>query len=70
MKMLSTPWQFPRIFRIVVGLAAVIFAVIKHDSIMAVAGGLLLVMGLTKTGCAGGSCGIPAKKDTPPTNDQ
>ena len=67
MKILSSPWTFPRIFRAVVGLAALIFGFVKHDSVMGLVGGLVLLMAITNTGCAGGSCSVPPRKE-PPTN--
>lgn len=61
-QILRSDWHASRIFRVVTGTAAIIYAVIKYDSIMGVAGAMLLLMGLTNTGCGGArGCGIPTK---------
>ena len=58
-KILTTDWHVSRIFRLVTGLAAIIYAIVKADSIMGIAGAMLLLMGLSNTGCGGSSgCGI------------
>ena len=62
-QILTSDWHASRIFRVVTGAAAIIYAIIKYDSIMGVAGAMLLLMGLTNTGCGGASgCGIPTKQ--------
>lgn len=60
-KVLTTDWHPSRIFRVVTGLAALIYGIVKHDNLMGIAGAMLLLMGLSNTGCgANGGCGIPS----------
>jgi hypothetical protein len=59
-KMLTTDWHPSRIFRVVTGLAALIYGIVKFDNLMGIAGAMLLLMGLTNTGCGGaGGCAVP-----------
>jgi hypothetical protein len=57
-RVLTTDWHAARIFRVVIGIAAITYAVIKHDSLMGLAGGMLLLMGLSNTGCGPGGCKV------------
>ncbi|MFN5421739.1 MAG: hypothetical protein ACK5AO_00610 [bacterium] len=54
-QLLTTNWNGARIFRVGIGLAAIIYAISKHDNTMGWAGALILIMGLTNTGCCGAS---------------
>ena len=54
-QLLTTNWNGPRIFRVALGIAAIIYAVYRHDNTMGWAGALILIMGLTNTGCCGTS---------------
>jgi hypothetical protein len=59
-RVLLTDWHPSRIFRVVTGMAALIYGIVKQDNIMGIAGAMLLVTGLSNTGCgAAGGCGIP-----------
>ncbi len=60
-RLLLTDWHAARIFRVVTGAAAIIYAVTRQDNIMGIAGAMLLLMGLSNTGCGAGGCGIPVK---------
>ena len=52
-------WSPARIFRLVLGLAAIIYAIVSKDNMMGWAGGLLFLMGLSNTGCCGANgCNI------------
>jgi hypothetical protein len=58
-KVLTTDWHWSRIFRTVTGVAALIFAVVSRDTVLGLGGAMLLVMGLSNTGCGGsGTCKI------------
>lgn len=62
-RILTTDWHASRIFRVVTGLAAVIYALVKQDSLLGIAGAMLLIMGLSNTGCgAAGGCQVPVRK--------
>ena len=52
-QLLTTNWNGARIFRVTLGVAAIIYAIYQHDNTMGWAGTLLLIMGLTNTGCCG-----------------
>ena len=58
--LLTTNWNFSRIFRVALGTIAIISAIVRHDTFMGWAGGMILLMGLTNTGCFAGSCAAPA----------
>ncbi|MFM1794492.1 MAG: hypothetical protein RL642_877 [Bacteroidota bacterium] len=58
--LLTTNWNFSRIFRVALGTFAIISAIIRHDTFMGWAGGMILIMGLTNTGCFAGSCVTPS----------
>ena len=60
---LTTNWHAGRIFRLVLGLAALVYAFVSRDSMMAWAGSWLMFMSLTNTGCCGmGGCQVPQNK--------
>jgi hypothetical protein len=58
--LLTTNWNFSRIFRVALGTISIISAIVRHDMFMGWAGGMILLMGLTNTGCFAGSCATPA----------
>ena len=59
-QLLTSNWNGARIFRVSLGIAVIIYAIIKHDSMMGWAGGLVLLMGISNSGCCGvGGCSIP-----------
>lgn len=64
-RVLTTDWHPARIFRVVTGLGALLYGIIKQDSLMGIAGVMLLLMGLSNTGCgASGGCGVPTVRKT------
>jgi hypothetical protein len=64
-RVLTTDWHPSRIFRVVTGIAALIYGIVKHDNLMGIAGAMLLLMGLSNTGCgAAGGCGVPPSRKT------
>lgn len=65
MRVLTQNWHPARILRTVAGLAAVVFGFIKQDSVLGLAGGLLLLMGLADMGCGPAGCSVPPTKNTP-----
>jgi hypothetical protein len=54
-QLLTTNWNGVRIFRVALGIAAIIYAIYQHDNTMGWAGALLFIMGLSNTGCCGTS---------------
>ena len=64
-KVLLTNWHPSRIFRVAAGVVAVIYAILQHDSMLGLAGGFLLFMGMTNTVCCGvGGCDVTTSKKT------
>ena len=61
-KVMTTNWHAARILRTTMGLAALIYGILKHDNLMILAGGFLLFMGVTNTGCGASGCGIPTSQ--------
>ena len=62
-QVLTTDWHPARIFRVVTGIGALIYGIVKQDSLMGIAGAMLLLMGLSNTGCGGAAgCGVPTVK--------
>lgn len=56
-------WSFMRIIRLTLGSMIVYQAVVYHDSIAGLIGGLLLFQAVTNTGCCGtSSCSTPISK--------
>ncbi|MFN5475564.1 MAG: hypothetical protein ACK484_03135 [Sphingobacteriales bacterium] len=55
-KVLTTNWHWSRVFRAVTGVAALVFAIVSRDTVLGLGGAMLLIMGLSNTGCGGGSC--------------
>lgn len=54
-------WHLMRIVRFGFGIFAAFQAYETHDPLLALIGGVFFLQGLTNTGCAGGSCGIPPR---------
>ncbi len=52
-KVLTTDWHWSRILRTVTGVAALIFAIVSRDTVLGLGGAMLLIMGLSNTGCGG-----------------
>ena len=64
MQVLTRNWHAARILRVVAGLSAVIFGIFKQDSVLGLAGGMLLLMGLADIGCGPAGCGVPPTNNT------
>jgi hypothetical protein len=61
---LTQNWNPARIFRVAMGIAAVVYAIVSKDSMMGWIGALLVLMGLSNTGCCGASgCAAPIVKN-------
>ncbi len=61
---LTNNWNPARIFRVALGIAAIIYAIFSKDSMMGWIGALLLVTGISNTGCCGASgCTTPIIKN-------
>lgn len=59
---LVTGWTVPRIFRLVMGIAALVFGIIGRDMLLSAAGGFLALMAVLNSGCCGvGGCSVPAR---------
>jgi len=69
---LTQNWNPARIFRVAMGIAAVVYAIVSKDSMMGWIGALLLVTGISNTGCCGASgCIAPInKKNAINTSDE
>ena len=65
-KVLTTDWHAARILRTTMGLAALVYGILKHDNLMILAGGFLLFMGMTNTGCCANGCGVPTRQTNHP----
>jgi hypothetical protein len=57
-KVLTNNWHWARIFRTVTGVVALAFAIASRDTVLGLGGAMLLIMGLSNTGCGGGTCKI------------
>lgn len=66
-RVLTTDWHWQRIFRTVTGLASLVYAVIQRDNLLGIGGAMLLLMGVTNTGCgAAGGCATPVSRNVKP----
>ncbi len=55
-------WNWIRIFRLVVGTAALVQGILYHNNVLGMMGGLLLVQAVFNMGCCGvGGCAVPSK---------
>ena len=58
-------WNWVRVFRLVVGIAALVQGILYHNNVLWMMGGLLLVQAVFNMGCCGvGGCAIPAKSQS------
>jgi hypothetical protein len=61
---LTTGWSFMRVFRIVTGVAALTYAIVKHDPLAGIAGSFLLFTGVFNvTVCGAGGCALPKQNN-------
>ncbi len=57
---ITTGWNFMRIFRVALGIAAMVQGARVGDGVFLAAGAILLVMGFANLGCCGSNaCSIP-----------
>ena len=68
MRVLTSNWHPARILRTVAGLAAVVFGIVKQDSVLGLAGGMLLLMGIADMGCGPAGCGVPPPRKNTSTS--
>ena len=62
-KTLTTDWSFMRVFRVVTGVAALTYSIVKHDYLAGIAGLFLLLIGLFNVArCGAGGCALPNRK--------
>ena len=62
MRNILTGWHFLRVLRLVLGLAVVWQSVTTGDRMIAVLGGLFVLMAVTNTGCCGAAgCATPGR---------
>lgn len=58
-------WNFPRLFRLLFGIAVSLYALWNGDPILLLPGGLLLLQGVLNIGCCCGStCGTTTSQST------
>lgn len=63
-RILITGWSFMRILRIVTGVGGLIYAIVKHDYLLGIAGLFLLFTGLFNVaGCGVGGCTLPNRRN-------
>jgi len=55
-KQLAGNWSLMRIFRLLVGIAALVQAIIYRDASIGFIGGLLVIMAVANIGCCGARC--------------
>lgn len=61
--LLTTGWSFMRILRLIMGTAVIVVAIVRHDMLLGLAGGFLVLMSVLNAGCCGTSgCSIPKDK--------
>lgn len=52
-KLIVQDWSFMRVLRLVMGIAAMAFAIADRDHLLGIAGLFLLLTGIFNTGCCG-----------------
>ena len=63
-RILTTGWSFMRVFRVVTGVAALTYAIVKHDNLAGIAGLFLLLTGVFNVGaCGSGGCALPKQNN-------
>ena len=59
-RVLTTGWNFMRVFRVVTGVAALTYAILRYDYVAGIAGLFLLLTGLFNVAsCGAGGCALP-----------
>lgn len=62
-------WNLTRFLRLVFGLICLVAAIVYHNGITGILGGLLFLQGLFDIGCAGGACAVPRDLEQPEKTD-
>lgn len=61
---LTTGWNFMRIFRVALGVAAIVQGMRSGDAVFMAAGLILFVMGFANLGCCGANgCSVPVNQN-------
>jgi hypothetical protein len=61
---LKQRWDFMRILRLVIGVTVIGQAVMMHEWLLAIGGGMLTTMAVLNIGCCGArGCGVNPRKD-------
>jgi carbonic anhydrase/acetyltransferase-like protein (isoleucine patch superfamily) len=61
---ITTGWNFMRIFRVTLGIAAMVQGARVGDGVFLAAGAILLVMGFANLGCCGANgCSVPVNQN-------
>lgn len=61
---ITSGWNFFRAARLLVGIAALVQAILLREWLLAAAGALVAGLALANMGCSSGSCGVPASRHT------
>lgn len=65
MKTILQNWNVMRGFRLLLGIVALVQAVMQHDMTVGLLGGFLLVTALANVGCCGSTgCAVKVQKNT------
>jgi hypothetical protein len=61
---LKQRWDFMRILRLVIGVTVIGQAVMMHELLLAIGGGMLATLAVLNIGCCGAQgCGVNPRKD-------
>ena len=64
MRMILTNWNWARVIRLLIGLAALGQGIYSKENTMLMAGGLIVLFAFLNYGCGGrNGCAVPIKKD-------
>jgi hypothetical protein len=64
---LKQHWDFMRILRLVIGVTVIGQAVMMHELLLAIGGGMLTTMAVLNIGCCGAQgCGVNPRKEISP----
>lgn len=56
-------WNLVRVFRLIMGIAITVQAVMMKDALFGIAGVLFTIMPIFNIGCATGNCVVPPAKE-------
>ena len=64
---LKQRWDFMRVLRLVIGVTVIGQAVMMHELLLAIGGGMLTTMAVLNIGCCGAQgCGVNPRKEISP----